>query len=298
MMKLTDAEFDRIVREKLNEVRAFPNEKQNKAIVFEHLDRLENNNHFNLQFEVMTHYYQLTGLTCDGCVTTVKKLLREITGVQSIEINEACNEATITMTQHVSTETLKETLKNHPKYTITDKVELNVYPSVLTTFEEKKSWFAIYKPLLMVFAYITGIALLASWRGDTLNGMRFMQFFMAGFFLAFSFSKMLDLSGFADSYSSYDVLAKRWRGYGFIYPFMELALGIAYVIDFNPFITNVTTVVVMGFSIIGVLQSVLSKRKIRCACLGEFFNLPMSTVTIIEDLLMVAMAAIMLFLMY
>ena len=123
-------------------------------------------------------------------------------------------------------------------------------------------------------------------------------FFMAGFFLTFSFFKMLDLSGFADSYSSYDVLAKRWRGYGFIYPFIELALGIAYLIDFNPFITNITTIIVMGFSTIGVLQSVLNKRKIRCACLGAVFNLPMSTVTIIEDLLMVFMAIAMLYLMF
>lgn len=128
MMKLTDAEFDRIVREKLNEVRAFTNEKQNKAIVFERLDRFENNHHFNLQFEVMTHYYQLTGLTCDGCVATVKKLLDKIVGIQSIDINETRNEATITMTQHISTEALRDALKSHPKYTITDKVEVNVPP--------------------------------------------------------------------------------------------------------------------------------------------------------------------------
>jgi hypothetical protein len=50
----------------------------------------------------------------------------------------------------------------------------------------------------------------------------------------------------------------------------------------------------MGFSSIGVIQSVLDKRKIRCACLGAVFNLPMSTVTIIENLLMVVMAAFML----
>jgi hypothetical protein len=47
----------------------------------------------------------------------------------------------------------------------------------------------------------------------------------------------------------------------------------------------------MGISSIGVIKSVLNKRKIQCACLGAVFNLPMSTVTIIEDLLMVAMAA-------
>jgi hypothetical protein len=60
--------------------------------------------------------------------------------------------------------------------------------------------------------------------------------------------------------------------------------------------TNWATIVVMGFSSIGVIQSVVSKKKIQCACLGAVFNLPMSTVTIIEDLLMVAMAIFMLFL--
>ena len=76
-----------------------------------------------------------------------------------------------------------------------------------------------------------------------------------------------------------------------------MALGLSYLIHFQPFATNIVTLIVMGFSSLGVIQSVLNKQKIRCACLGAVFNLPMSTVTIIEDLLMVAMAAIMLMLL-
>jgi hypothetical protein len=48
----------------------------------------------------------------------------------------------------------------------------------------------------------------------------------------------------------------------------------------------------MSLSIVGVLRSVLKRRAIRCACLGTVFNLPMSTITIIEDGLMIAMSAI------
>jgi hypothetical protein len=92
----------------------------------------------------------------------------------------------------------------------------------------------------------------------------------------------------------YDLLAKRVKAYGLVYPFIELALGIAYLTHFEPKITYITTIAVMSFSSIGVIQSVVDKRKIRCACLGAVFNLPMSTVTIIEDLLMIAMAAFML----
>ncbi len=117
---------------------------------------------------------------------------------------------------------------------------------------------------------------------------------MGGFFLVFSFFKLLNLRGFAESYGMYDIVAKRWQGWGYTYPFVELALGAAFLIGFEPMITNAVTLLVMGLSIIGVLQSVLNKRKIKCACLGDVFNLPMSTITIIEDALMIGMSAFML----
>jgi len=104
----------------------------------------------------------------------------------------------------------------------------------------------------------------------------------------------LNLKGFAESYVMYDVLAKKVPVWAYLYAFVELALGIAYLINFNPIITNTITFVVMSISIIGVLQSVLNKKKIQCACLGAVFNLPMSTVTIIEDALMIVMSGIMI----
>ena len=122
--------------------------------------------------------------------------------------------------------------------------------------------------------------------------MQGMRHFMAAFFLTFSFFKMLDIPAFADSYSTYDILAARWRGWGFIYPFAEAALGIGYLTGFDPMVTNTAAFVIMSLSIVGVLRSVLQRRAIRCACLGTVFNLPMSTITIIEDGLMIAMSAI------
>ena len=125
-----------------------------------------------------------------------------------------------------------------------------------------------------------------------------MRVFMAGFFLTFSFFKMLDLRGFAESYAMYDIVAKKLNNWGYIYAFIELTLGIAYAINFQPIIVNIVTLIVMTISIIGVLQSVFNKRKIKCACLGAVFNLPMSTVTIIEDALMIAMSVTMLVSMF
>jgi len=117
---------------------------------------------------------------------------------------------------------------------------------------------------------------------------------MAGFFLSFSFFKVLNLRGFADSYATYDIIAKRWKPYAFIYAFMELGLGVAFLTGFYPLFTNSATFIVMSISVIGVLQSVLNKKNIRCACLGDIFKIPMSTVTIIEDGLMISMSLFMI----
>jgi len=87
----------------------------------------------------------------------------------------------------------------------------------------------------------------------------------------------------------YDVIAKRFPAWGYVYAFSELALGIAFLTDFQPVLTNTVTFVVLSISIVGVLQSVLNKRKIQCVCFGTGFDLPMSTVTIIEVALMIVM---------
>tara|TARA_B000000460_G_C21396376_1_gene340417 strand:- start:431 stop:730 length:300 start_codon:yes stop_codon:yes gene_type:complete len=92
----------------------------------------------------------------------------------------------------------------------------------------------------------------------------------------------------------YDIVAAKWKTWGYIYPFVELALGLLYLTNIAPLVTNLSTFLILGISSIGVIKSNLDKRKIKCACLGDVFNLPMSTVTIVEDLSMVGMSLIML----
>jgi hypothetical protein len=136
-----------------------------------------------------------------------------------------------------------------------------------------------------------------SWQNDAINFMVFMRIFMAGFFLTFSFFKMLNLKAFAESYAMYDIVAKKFSAWGFIYAFIELGLGLSFALNLSPVVVNWVTLIVMTVSILGVLESVLNKKKIQCACLGAVFNLPMSTVTIVEDAIMIAMSAAMLVLM-
>ena len=124
--------------------------------------------------------------------------------------------------------------------------------------------------------------------------MTWMNNFMAGFFLTFSFFKLLDLSGFADGYSTYDLLAKKWRFYGFIYPFLELLFGVWLLMGTNHLGCYVAILIVMIFSTFGVVNSLRKKQVIECACLGTIFKLPLGTVTLVEDTMMVLMSAVML----
>lgn len=233
----------------------------------------------------MTHTYKITGMTCSSCEAKVKSSLLMLPHVTEVEVSKENQSATITMDMHIALSTFQNALEK--RYSISAK-EHN------EAAEQAKNWLATYKPILIIFAYVTTISIIAGMQQNQFHWMQAMNIFMAGFFLTFSFFKMLDLKGFADSYSMYDIIAKKFKAWGFIYAFVELALGIAYATNFQPLITSIITLVVMSISIIGVLQSVFNKRKIQCACLGAVFNLPMSTVTIIEDALMIAMSGIML----
>lgn len=241
----------------------------------------------------MKHTYNISGMTCSGCQAKVQSLLSKVEGVKNVEIDLLKGVATIEMNKHVPTSEFQSSLKDHPKYQISENGHYG-HPGVAVLDEESKSWLETYKPILLIFGYILGATILIQAVKGEFSWTIWMEHFMAGFFLVFSFFKLLNLQGFAESYSTYDIVAKKWFGWGYVYAFIELLLGLAFLTGFNPLLTNALTFVVMSISIIGVLQTVLNKRKIRCACLGAVFNLPMSTVTIIEDALMILMSLLML----
>ncbi len=234
----------------------------------------------------MIRTYTINGMTCEGCVAKVTYLLEQHSNISLAEIELKNNTATLTVEKEIAIDELRRLFEAHPKYTITF--------SNSNEDKQNKHVFTTYKPLLLIFLFIAATTAIVSIDNGKLDVMLWMQYFMAGFFIVFSFFKFLNLTGFAESYAMYDILAKRVKVYGLVYPFIELILGVAYLTGFEPTITYIATICIMGFSSIGVIQSVLDKKKIRCACLGAVFNLPMSMVTIIENLIMVLMALIML----
>lgn len=118
--------------------------------------------------------------------------------------------------------------------------------------------------------------------------------FMGLFLVIFGMIKLFDLPGFAKNFAAYDVVAKHEPAYGFVYPFIEITLGWMYLADINPMVVNALTAMILGIGLIGIFQAMRSGKGIKCACMGNLLNVPVGTVTVVENGSMVAMALISL----
>ncbi len=237
-----------------------------------------------------------TNLRCAGCVNTIAPVFNAAPGVNHWAAEVESPDKVLTVEGEDVTPERVGPLLGKAGYTILGELPTEqpkpVPPRAAAAHhtEPKTS----YYPLALVVGYILGVVVLVEVTAGTFVWHRAMTNFMAGFFLVFSFFKLLDLPAFAGAYQTYDLVAARSRVYALAYPFIELLLGVAYLTHFQPLLTNAVTLVVMLVGTAGVLQTLLAKRRIRCACLGTGFNLPMSSVTLAEDGLMAAMAAVML----
>jgi len=241
---------------------------------------------------MMTVQKYRTNLNCGSCVAAVKPHLDNDPTIRRWSVDTADPNKVLTVEgEDVSREHVEQDVSK-AGFKVLGKIEESA-PDAHTVLTEK-SFLATYRPLLLVFAYLIGLVALVEFTAGRFDWMRAMANFMGGFFVVFSFFKLLDLRGFVDSFQTYDVVARPVRAYGYVYPFIELALGVAYLVHFAPVVTNLITLVVMLVGIIGVTQALLQKRRIQCACLGTVFNLPMSKVTFVEDALMAGMALVML----
>ena len=245
----------------------------------------------------MKQTIHISGMTCEACEYKIQHVFSQIPSVKSVVAKHSDNSVTIESDKKISQATISEVLKPHSKY--------GLMANPISDFDlkidkpETQSWVSQYYPLLLIVGFITVVSFLTSFHLRIYEtkyfALRmFLHNFMTGFFLVFSFFKLLDVKAFAESFQMYDLLAAKLPVYGRIYPFIELTLGLLCLIHFQEKYVYIADIIIMGFGALGVIQSVVDKRKIKCACLGTVFNLPMSTITIIENSVMVIIGIILL----
>jgi hypothetical protein len=150
-----------------------------------------------------------------------------------------------------------------------------------------------YVKFALVIAGIFIASLLITWsRGG--GFVRFLNDFMATFFITFAAFKFINLEMFVAAYRGYDILAKNFRPWAYMFPFIEAILGFAFLLTHHNQKLEIVTIIITGIAGYGVVKELRKKSKIMCACLGTVIRLPLSKVSFVEDFLMLVMAAGML----
>lgn len=239
----------------------------------------------------MKHTYTISGMTCEGCKASVEQALHSVSGIQNAEVNLDKGNAVVRMDRHISTTELQQALSS--KYIITEiENGSQLQKNLDLTPTSNKTKFQQLQPLFLIFGYLLATTVLLNYTSWNLDDM--MLDFMGLFFIVFSFFKILDLKGFPESFRMYDPLAKVFLPYAWIYPFLESALGLMFLMRFEVDIALIATIVILGVTTIGVTRSLLNKKSISCACLGTALKLPMTEATFIENAVMIVMALIMI----
>lgn len=156
----------------------------------------------------------------------------------------------------------------------------------------KESTLKRLAPLFYVFIFIFAFPLIR--QISVINGMLYMMDFMGIFFLVFGLFKLIDLHGFVTGFQQYDFIAKKFKFYGYAYPFIEIGLGILYLIGLMFLWQNILVVILASIGIYTAYKYIGHADQIECVCLGTIFKLPMTWVTLSENVLMLVMVLFMI----
>ncbi|MEN9622061.1 MAG: hypothetical protein RLZZ67_495 [Candidatus Parcubacteria bacterium] len=226
----------------------------------------------------------IKGMTCNSCKTKIEDTLKSTSGVSSFTVDFESATTAVDLDESVSVDSINTALAQKGKFTLSDKKPLALF-KVLKKFA----------PLITMFALVIAYTVY----GQISIGMFYLHHamadFMGAFFLLFGLLKVLNIHKFAPSYAKYDSIAQKVPAWGYVYPLFELAFAYAYFTQTHLLLVNSMVFVLMSLKAYSVNKKLSNGESIQCACLGGFFNIPITRVTVAEDALMAVMAFTMLF---
>lgn len=149
-----------------------------------------------------------------------------------------------------------------------------------------KDYFPLFLMIILVLG-LTTISIIGF-------GLSAMTAFMGWFFLVFGTLKVIKIHDFVTAYRKYDLIAKRSRAYAYLFPFLELGAGLGYLLTWQIKTISTLAFPLLLISALGVYLKLQQKETVPCACLGTVFKVPMTYVTLGEDLLMALMTLMFL----
>ncbi len=148
-----------------------------------------------------------------------------------------------------------------------------------------------YQPVIAIFATSFLMALAVSWYafGDVLT-IRAFEWFIAISMCMLAVQKLQDVESFSTMFLNYDLLARRWVRYGYLYPFGEALAGILMISGALIWIASPLAIFIGAVGAASVIKAVyIDRRELKCACVGGSSNVPLGFVSLTENMMMLAM---------
>ncbi len=154
-----------------------------------------------------------------------------------------------------------------------------------------------YRPVVALFAMAALMALATSWAAfGAFAPIRSVEWFIAIAMCLLAIQKLQDVEGFSSMFLNYDLLARRWVPYAYIYPFAEALAGVLMLAGALMWLSIPVAFVIGSIGAVSVFKAVyVDRRELKCACVGGDSNVPLGFVSLTENLMMVGMAIWMLF---
>ena len=236
----------------------------------------------------LTNIFEIKGMTCEGCVQTIKNKLELENEI--IEANITLNESKLILIskKDYKAKDLDKIIKNVGSYSFHNKNKTNNYKQ-----NKLLDYIKTYKPILLALFFVILLAFISSIEKSFVY-KEFFRLYMGYFFIIFSFLKLQNVNQFALSFSKYDPITQKYFKFGVIYPFIELSLGILFILNLFGLFINILTIIIFIPQTIGVIIKLRNNEKISCACIGTSIEIPISNLTILENLIMCLMAIYMI----
>ena len=153
-----------------------------------------------------------------------------------------------------------------------------------------------YQPVIAIFAmsFTMALAICVFALGTVLTPLLFTKFIAIAMCLL-ALQKLQDVESFSTMFLNYDLLARRWVRYGYVYPFAEGLAGVLMLAGILPWLSGPLALVIGGIGAASVIKAVyIDKRELKCACVGGNSNVPLGFVSLTENLLMLLMGLVTL----
>ena len=232
----------------------------------------------------MNEVYKVSGMTCDGCANSIKEALELNKYISYVNISLEDENINISSGKSFTVNELNSFIDNLGNYKI---YEEKFTSKIIEYFDSKKTLL-----LALLLVLISSLSLQVSKDNFELN--EWMISYMGIFFLIFSFLKLIDVKGFSGSFKKYDLISKIIPGFAITYPFLELFLALSFLSSYFLITSYIMTLIFMTSQFFGVFISLQKKEVIKCACMGSSIDIDISTLTLIENFVMILMSSYMI----